>query len=104
MFRSFIIVIPVSILIGIIVGITSVPAVAQDVFVQPPVRVMVRGAGPHFWETIAASPLDSQKLIICALRNNPDIPSGLQAVLYGSNDGGETWRRLFRRAAAGDYY
>lgn len=68
---------------------------AQSIVVHPPVRTSPRGVGPHFWWMIGTSPTDSKHLVVCALRNRPGTATIMQAVLYGSEDGGETWRTLF---------
>src|SRR5690349_924431 len=70
------------------------PLHAQSILVHPAVRTSPRGVGPHFWWTIAASPVDSKHLVVCGMRNRPGTATFMQAVLYGSDDGGETWRTL----------
>ena|SRR5688572_14972367 len=78
-----------------LVSLTLLPDLlaAQPVFVEPPVRVSPRGAGPHTWLTASTSP-DGERILICRQRNRPDRGAFMQTVLYGSDDGGESWREL----------
>lgn len=75
-------------------------AVPQAFVVQPPVRVSPPGAGPHFWWMINASPTDSKHIVVCGLRSRSETAIQLQAALYGSDDGGESWRTLYADSVA----
>lgn len=75
------------------------PTMAHGISVSPPVRISQPGMGPHTWWQIAASP-DGERVIVCSLRNRPEIASPLQSVLYGSEDAGTTWSTLYAATVA----
>jgi hypothetical protein len=58
-------------------------------------RVSPNPSNSAYWWTIQASTRDPQRVIICAQQTNPSKGLGLEGVLYGSADAGETWHTLF---------
>ncbi|HEY1730032.1 MAG TPA: hypothetical protein VGG22_16810 [Candidatus Baltobacteraceae bacterium] len=50
--------------------------------------------GPHFWWQIAVSRTNAEHVAVCALRLSAKTGHDVQAILYGSVDGGESWRIL----------
>ncbi len=65
-----------------------------SIVVHPPVRISPRAVGSHFWWMLRASPSDPNHMVACALRHPVEAGGTMQAVLYGSDDSGETWRTL----------
>src|SRR5690348_16729357 len=57
-------------------------------------RVVPPGNGGNFFWTLAVSPTNPEHLIVCPEWNNPSTGHFLQGAIYGSSDGGESWRRL----------
>ena len=47
------------------------------------------------WWTIEADSGSSDRLIVCAQRTTPSKALDMEGILYGSTDGGESWRMLF---------
>ncbi len=64
-------------------------------FVVTSTRVSPNPSNSAYWWTIQASRHDPQRLIVCAQQSNSSKGLGLEGVLYGSADGGETWHTLF---------
>ncbi len=65
-----------------------------SIVVHPPVRISPTGVGSHFWWMLRPSPSDPNHMVACALRHPVEAGGTMQAVLYGSDDSGETWRTL----------
>ncbi len=78
---------------GAVLILIAGAARAQSIAVGPAVTISPAGSGVHFWWTTAASTTDPRRLIACALRTR-ERTATVQAVLYGSPDGGASWRTL----------
>jgi hypothetical protein len=57
-------------------------------------RISTPGGVQNAWWQLVTSPDDPDKLLACQLQTNTSRDSWVQAVLYGSDDAGETWRTL----------
>jgi hypothetical protein len=76
------------------------PSVAGTIVVESPVRISPSGTGPHSWWMLAASPDDPSRIVACS-QFTPPQGTMLRAVMYGSRDGGATWRTLYTDSSAG---
>lgn len=80
------------------------PAIAPTerlILVGTPARISPPHAGAHFWYTLTSSPSSQRHLAVCALRSAAQGGAVSQAVLYGSEDGGESWRTLLTDSSSG---
>jgi hypothetical protein len=85
----------VSVVALLTVSTSTRNAYGSSVVVEAPVRISPPAAGPHFYWTLAASSTDSRHLVACSVRNRPERNAATHSVLYGSDDGGTSWRKLY---------
>src|ERR1051325_7615374 len=67
---------------------------AQAPVVMRDARVSWPGGGAHFFWQIAASPTNPNVVVACSLRDAAQTAHEIEALIYGSVDGGESWKVL----------